>query len=154
MSKISFSSFLKLCELNSGEKYVEEVLYTIRNSECLFHPGIIMPNEHIASLYKFRLENAKESNRLSKDALNDYENTVSALLSTKSTDLALATLYSDEYGFVVFYEPLSKKILGVLKSKNNSTLHAMEEHNTDTINQGLSSGFQKYSKGEFVKDWR
>jgi hypothetical protein len=154
MSKISFTGFLKLCELNSGEKYVEEILYTIRNSECLFHPGVIMPNDHIASLYKFRLENAKESNRLSKDALNDYENTVSALLTTQSKDLALATLYNDEYGYIVFYEPVTKKILGVLKSKNPSTLQDMEEHNTATIDQGLSSGFQKYSKGELVKEWR
>lgn len=154
MRVISFEDLIDLCELNLGEKYVKDLVITMRSNDCLFHPGATMPNAHVASLYKLRLENAKENNMLGQELLEDYESIVSALLNIKSTDLALTILYSEEHLFTVFYEPVSKKILGVLKTKNNLSLKIMEEQQTYTVDKGLSSGFQKYSKGQFIRDWK
>jgi hypothetical protein len=115
----------------------------MENSDCLFYSGIVMPNQHIASIYKTRLEIARQDNKLSKDSIEDFEKAVSNLHSSESSQLALAAVYGEREGFLIFYEPERKIILGVLKS--------IEDDNNSLTEYGHSSGLQKYSKGVLVE---
>lgn len=54
----------------------------------------------------------------------------------------------------IFYEPAPPNILGVLKAKSSTNLQSQEERNTDTVIRGFSSGEQKYSNGELMKEWK
>lgn len=121
MNKISFKAFTELCRINLDRKYVPEIYEIITNSDCYFHSGIVMPQDHIASLYKLRLEIAKDRGKFDDDYINDYEKTVSNLQHSLSKELAITWLDTDNNGsYLIFYEPDHLKILGVLKAKSTS----------------------------------
>lgn len=151
MKNISFTDFGQLCENSRDRKYITEIIEVIQNSVCLFHPGVVLPNKRIADLYQFRFEIAKERNKESPERLNDFKNTVAQLQKTESEFLATAILQSEIHFFFIFYEPETKIILGVLKS--DSLLIDTESNIQDQLQKGLTVGFQKYFKGELIKDW-
>lgn len=152
MSKLSFTALKELCDHNLDKRHIQEINETIK-SECLFHPGIVMSAIDFANLYKTRFELAKNKG-LNKDYLNDFELVVSQLLNSQSAELALVTLYNDQFGFIVFYEPLTQTVLGVLKSQNQLGLRGIEKHNDEKVRQGISSGFQKYFQAELIQEWK
>ena len=118
MDKLSFKAFNELCRHNLDKKYVQELFEIITNSECYFHSGIVMPQDHIASLYKLRFEIAKETGKKDDDYLNDFERAVSNLQDSKSKELGITWLDTDNNGsYLIFYEPDHLNILGVLKTK-------------------------------------
>ena len=145
MRGISFIELQELCELNLDKQHVSCAFGTINNSDCLFFSGIIMPQKHIASLYKLRFENAKERSLLDQEYLSDYEKTVANLNTSRSENLGLAGVYSIKNDFLIFFEPDTKKILGILKSKPND--HTLEM----VANPNKVSSFGKYSKGILVE---
>jgi hypothetical protein len=153
MDKPTFIKLNELVESNLEKKHVQEIFEIIKNADCLFFPGIIMPQDHIASLYKLRLKIAKESNKLQNDYIDDFERTVSNLQDSKSKDSGITWLIAENSGYLIFYEPVEKNILGVLKIGRPSTLQSIENTN-QMVNQEYSSGFLKYSKGELVKEWK
>lgn len=149
MDKLSFETFKELCQLNLDKKYCHEIFEIITNSDCYFQPGIVMPQDHIASLYKLRLEIAKDHGKFDDNYINDYEITVSNLQDSKSKELGITWLDTDDKGsYLVFYEPDHLNILGVLKLKGSSTLQSLENNNGS---KKVVSGYQKFSKGELVK---
>lgn len=153
MDKLSFKAFNELCQLNLDKKYVQELSEIITNSDCYFEPGIVMPQDHIASLYKLRLKIAKDHGKFDDDYINNYEITVSNLQDSKSKELGITWLDTDNDGsYLIFYEPDHLNILGILKAKNVRSEQSTEKGNTDVVNKGHSSGCQKYSKGELVID--
>ena len=153
MKKLSFQDFKELCKLNMNKRHIVECMDTIKNADCLFHSGIVMPKDQISSLYNLRLQIAKEKNSLSEDYIRDFEDCVSQLKLSTSKELAITTLYGESEAFIIFYEPETKIILGVLKPINSMGLKKMEENNTETITKGYSSSFEKYSRGVFIKNW-
>lgn len=147
MDKLTFETFKELCQLNLAKKYVQELFEIITNSDCYFHSGIVMPQDHIASLYKLRLEIAKDYGEFDDDYINDYEITVSNLQNSQSKESGITWLNTDDNGsYLIFYEPDHLTILGVLKAKR--TLG--EGDNSKPKTKGDSPGSQKYSKGEPV----
>ena len=78
-----------------------------------------MSQDHIASLYKLRLEIAKDHGKFDDGYINDYEITVSNLQDSKSKELGITWLDTDNNGsYLIFYEPDHLNILGILKAKN------------------------------------
>jgi hypothetical protein len=152
MKELSFKLLQQLCESNVDKRHVRECLEAIKNSEGLFFPGIVMPNDHIASLYELRLGIAKERSSFGKDYIRDFEYTVANLQASSSEQLALAGLYARESNFLIFYEPDTKTILGVLKTTNIRDLNTKEQSTEEIINKYASPGLQKYCKGELVKE--
>jgi hypothetical protein len=147
MKKLAFKTFNKLCQLNLDKKYVQEIFEIITNADCYFQSGIIMPQDHIASLYKLRLNIAKDHGKFDEVYINDYEITVANLQDSKSNELGITWLKTDDNGsFLIFYEPDHLKILGVLKVKSSSSEQSTEKD----ISIQHSPGLQKYSKGELV----
>ena len=154
MDKLSFKPFNELCQLNLDKKYVQEIFEIITNSDCYFQSGIVMAQDHIASLYKLRLQIAKDRGKFDGDYINDYEITVSNLQDSQSKELGITWLDTDDNGsYLIFYEPEQLKILGVLKAKKSSGEKTAEATDSDLINKGHSLGRQKYSKGELAKPW-
>lgn len=156
MDKLQFKVFNELCQLNLDKKYVQELIEIITNSDCYFHSGIVMPQDHIASLYKLRFEIAKETGKKDEDYLNDFEKTVSNLQDSKSKELGITSLDTDHNGsYLIFYEPDHLNILGVLKrtTKSTSNEQSTEEDNSNAIIKWHSPGRQKYSKGKLVEEW-
>jgi hypothetical protein len=155
MDKLSFKAFNELCQLNLDKKYVQELIEIITNSDCYFHSGIVMSQDHIASLYKLRFEIARETGKNDADYLKDFESTVSNLQDSKSKELGITWLDTSHNGsYLIFYEPDHLNVLGVLKFKAKSTSNeqSTEEDNSNEINKGHSSGCQKYSKGVLVDE--
>lgn len=152
MEELSFKAFNELCQLNLKKKYVQELFEIITYSDCYFQSGIVMPQDHIASLYKFRYEIAKESGKKDNDYLNDFEKTVSNLQDSKSKELGITWLDTDNDGsYLIFYEPEHLNILGVLKAKSIMNQQSNEKDNSAAVNNRYSTGYQKYSKGKLVK---
>ncbi|KAA2240320.1 hypothetical protein F0L74_29610 [Chitinophaga agrisoli] len=151
--RLSFPLFNRLCERNTGNKYVSECIHCIRSEDCLYFPGLIMPYDHIFSLYSTRLKIAKDK-VTDADFISDFERTVDSMKEIKSNDLGLVSLHTESYTYVVFYEPDNEIILGILRSKNNEGLRDLETLQTEQIAQGLTSSMLKYSKGVFVRDWK
>lgn len=155
MDKLSFKAFNKLCEGNLDKKYVQEIFEIITKSDCYFHSGIVMPQDHIASLYNLRLQIAKDHGKFDEEYINDYEITVANLQDSKSTELGITWLGTDDNGsYLIFYDPDHLEILGILKAKNISSEQTNESGSTtDAINTAHSAGRQKYSKGELINPW-
>ena len=152
MDKLSFQVFIELCQLNLDKKYVQELFGITTNSDCYFHSGIVMPQDHIASLYKLRLKIAKDHGKFDDDYINDYEITVSNLQDSNSNELGITWLDTDDdVSYWIFYEPDHLNILGILKTKTASNEQSTERDNSNAINKVHSPGCQKYSKGELVK---
>jgi len=155
MDKLSFKAFNELCRYNLDKKYVQELFEIITNSDCYFHSGIVMPQDHIASLYKLRLEIAKDHGKFDDDYIKDYEITVSNLQNSKSKELGITWLDTDDNGnYLIFYEPDHLNILGVLNLKSAPDQQSTEIDTSDNLNKGHSSGCQKYSKGKLVIEWK
>lgn len=129
MAKLTLEELQEMCKRNLNERHVREVLEIISKSEFRFHPGIVQPQDSLASLYKLRLEILKGKGTTDIDFLDDYERTVSKLQMSKSNSLAITSLLLKDLGFVIFYEPETKTILEVIKGKTNSEV-SMEAHET------------------------
>lgn len=153
MYNFSFRTLENLCIKNIGSNYVHECLDIQKNSDCIFHSGIIGTKDHIATLYNLRFEIAKELNSFTDNYLRDFENCVFNLKNSTSKDLGITILYSEYNCFIIFYEPYTETILGVLKGDNPEGLKKIEINNLATISKGYSSGIQKYSKGQLVETW-
>lgn len=154
MDKLTFQHLNSICELNIEKKHVSKCLQLLQHEDCIFDSGIIMPQDHIASLYEFRFNNAKESGRLESEFLLDYKNCVDQLNLSTSDFLGITSVYGENIVFMIFYEPHNKMILGVLMSKTSESIESIEEHASEIVGKGLSSGNEKYSKGIFVRDWK
>lgn len=154
MEKLTFQQLNDICHANADKKYVADCLQIVKHQSCIFETGIIMPHQYIASLYSLRFENAKKSGKLSRDYLMDYEICVDQLNKSNSEFLGITSVYSDNFSFLIFYEPYNKIILGVLRSNNTSGLKGVEENATETVNRGFSSNAEKYIKGVFTRDWK
>ncbi|MEO6233350.1 MAG: hypothetical protein ABJB11_08235 [Ferruginibacter sp.] len=154
MDKLTFQQLNFLCDLNVDKKYVKDCIQILKHQDCIFETGIIMPHDHIASLYNARFNNAKEGGKLTIDNLTDYENCVDRVNKSKSKFLGITSVFSDQNSFLIFYEPDNKIILGVLKSKNSSDIKDIEESATDSKKLGYSSSTEKYSKGIFIRNWK
>jgi hypothetical protein len=125
MEKLTLNELCDLCKLNLDKRHVQDVLETITTEEFRFQPGIVLPQEHIASLYKLRFKIAKETATFDVDYLADYENLVSNLQNSISPTLGITDILIKGGGYLIFYEPNSKIILGVL---NGSELMETEQN--------------------------
>jgi hypothetical protein len=119
MGKLTFEIFNELCRLNSDKKYVQEIYEIMAKSGFYFHSGIVMPQDHIASLYKLRLQIAKDRGKFDDAYSKDYEKTVSNLQESNSNELGITWLNTDHDGsYMIFYDPDKLNILGILKGKS------------------------------------
>lgn len=119
MGKLTFEIFNELCRLNSDKKYVQEIYEIMAKSDFYFHSGIVMPQDHIASLYKLRLQIAKDRGKFDDAYIKDYEKTVSNLQESNSNELGITWLNTDHDGsYMIFYDPDKLNILGILKGKS------------------------------------
>ena len=154
MDKLTFQQLNYLCDVNIEEKFVKDCIQILKHDDCLFHSGIVMLRNKIASLYELRFRIAKEGNNSSEAYLADFDQCVPNLNEFKSNVIGITTITGNKDSFLIFYEPETKKILGILKSENPSGIKATEENATDIVNRGYSSGKEKYSKGVFVRNWK
>ena len=121
MNKLTLETLIEICQLNKDKKHVQELCEITKVSECYFEPGIVMPQDHIASLYKLRLDIAKEHRKFDNDYLDDFERTVLNLQNSKSKDLGIAWVNTENDGsYLIFYEPEFFNILGILKRRQDS----------------------------------
>jgi hypothetical protein len=154
MDNLTFQEFNILCNLNIHKKHVIDCLQILNNEDCIFHSGIIMSKDHISSLYSLRFGIAQQSGKLSDEYLNDFKYCVANLDSSKSELLGLTFFFSDKGSYLVFYEPDTKVILGILKSESSRNIKSIEENTADAISKGHSSSAEKYSKGRIIKNWK
>jgi len=151
---LSFIQFKQLCEQNSQAKYVSECVFTMENEDCLFHPGAVMPHDHMLRVYKVRLSIAMENGLHVPTYISDFKQIIENIEGLQSDFIGVLHLSSENFSFIIFYEPDRQKILGILKPANKGSLAEEEDYNTEIINRGMSSGTEKYSKGKFVRDWK
>ena len=119
--KLSFKQFNQLCDQNSEAKYVNECIDIIKNKECLFHPGISSPYDRALSLYELRLSIAKDGNRHDVNYLADFEALVENIRNKKSDYIGITSISGNDFSYLVFYEPNSQLILGILRGVSSMT---------------------------------
>lgn len=127
MNKLTFQQLNILCDLNIDRKHVEECIQVLKNEDCIFESGIVMPRNHISSIYNLRFSIAKESGNFSKDFLADYQECIIQLDKSKAGFLGITSIHGDNKSFLIFYEPDAKKILGILKLKSEFNIKNLEE---------------------------
>ena len=154
MEKLTFNELKSLCVINVDKKYVDECLQVLKNEDCIFESGIIMPRDSISNLYTLRFDIAKQSGKLSNDYLKDIESCVDQLSKSKSDLVGLTFVHNDSNSFLIFYEPDTETIIGILKSQSSLDIQSLEENATETVDRGFSSNAEKYSKGTFIRDWK
>jgi hypothetical protein len=153
MAELSLNDFTELCKLNLDKKHVAELYQIITHADCYFHPGIIKAQDHIASLYKFRLGMMRDAGKMDPNYVTDFERTVLNLQESKSKQLGITSLYSDDnFVFVIFYEPEHLTILGVLKGKGVGSHLLNGEGQSFLMTNNSSKRHQKYSKGKPADD--
>lgn len=78
-----------------------------------------MPQNQIASLYKLRLEIAKDHGKFDDACIKYNEIIVSNLQQSNLNELGITWLNTDHDGsYLIFYEPDTLNILGILKAKS------------------------------------
>ena len=154
MNNPTFQRFLEMCELEATKKYISELLSIIKNSDCIYNSGIIMPRDHILNIYKVRLEIAKESKRLSVEEILDFSNCVKNIEETDSENIGIVNLTAENNLYMIFYEPSQKKIVGIIRFNQIDAMKNSEIYNDDTIEKGYSSKSEKYSKQNLIKSWK
>ena len=154
MGKLSFQKLIELCEFNIEKKYVADCMDILKNHNCIFEPGIIEEHSHLSSLYKLRLKIAKKEWQPGSNFIEDFERCISSLQISESTDIGITSLYGDYLSFLIFYEPITNIILGILKTEALETISNIEQNKIDIKLKGYSSTAEKYSKGKFVGDWK
>ena len=115
MEKLSFLDFTRLCELNVQKKYVSECLNYIKNEDCLYRTGIVMPYDRTLSLYQLRLKIAKDSDKADPNYILDFEGIVQNMEQVRSESVGITTLFANEFSYCIFYEPKGLLILGILR---------------------------------------
>jgi hypothetical protein len=75
-SNLTKDDFKRLCKLNYTNKYAEECLRFVDDPKSKFLLGIIKDRAHMASLYRFRYNNAKSASKLDVDVLKEYSDAV------------------------------------------------------------------------------
>jgi hypothetical protein len=150
--KLSFKQLNQLCNQNLEAKYVNECIDIIRDTECLFHPGISSTYDRALSLYELRLKIAKDGNRQDISYLADFEVLVENIRNKKSDYIGITSIYGNGFSYLIFYEPNSQLILGILRAVSSMT--DAENLATEHVASGLTSGMEKYSKGLFIRNWR
>ena len=152
MEKLIFQQLNFLCDSNVSEKYMLEILQILKNEDCIFIKGIIESRSHIASLYSLRYDMAKKENKkLTSEQLKDYENCVIKLKNSNANFAGITSVHSNLNSFLIFFEPDSKTIFGVLKSKSSTGIENLEDQEAENVKKGFSSNLEKYSKGCFVR---
>ena len=154
MNKPNIEDFLEICKLNIVEKYVSEIEHIIIESDCIYSSGINMPIQHILNIYTLRLKIAEENDKLSKDEIIDFKNCVKKIAKSNSEYIGIINLISEDYLYMVFYEPNDrKKIVGIIKFTNNDSIKTIEMQNDETKEKGYSLSYKKYSTGKLIKEW-
>jgi hypothetical protein len=151
---LSFIHFKELCEQNSQAKYVSDCLFTMNNLDCLFNPGAVIPHDDMLRIYKIRLAIAIDNGRHGSAYISDFKQILENTERSQSDFVGILHLSSEDFSYIIFYDPHRQKILGILKTTEKGSLIDEENYNTEMINNGLSSGTEKYSKGKFVRNWK
>jgi hypothetical protein len=151
---LTFKQLNYICDANVDVKYVKDCVQLLKYEDCIFHSGVIMERDRIASLYGLRFTIAEESKTLSEIYLTDFGNCVRNLNESKSDVVGITWINGDNKSFFIFYEPITKVILGILKSEYPPGIKATEDYATGVVNSGYAAGSEKYSKGKFVRNWK
>jgi hypothetical protein len=153
MNKPTFEEFIEICKLNANEKYISELLKIVKELDCIYTSGIIMPYNHILDIYTLRLKIAEENKHLSENEILDFKYCVNNISKSNSENIGILNLRTEHNFFMIFYEPNPKIIFGIIKFTETETLKNIEDYNDEIMQKGYSSSAQKYSKGKLIKEW-
>lgn len=131
-----------MCNLNLQERYVNECLLKTENEECIFFSGVVLPQHYAASLSDLRLDSVRHIRTLEDWQIDDIAHCVEERKSTEAT-IGIADIFFDTVRYTFFYEPASKKVLGIYKYFGESLKH---EEKTDYKS--------KYFKRTFFGNWK
>lgn len=147
MNKVLLFETLDLiCQLNIDKDYVADCLKIMRKEKCFFFDGVVMTQDHTASLYRLRLRIKKDDKNSDQQLIADYEKAVVNVENSDSKYIGLTSIIGEVDGFTIFYEPFAKKILGILKMKSSDVFQNLEKKSKEKDIYGLG-GFEFYNKG-------
>ena len=154
MDSLSFQDFESLCLKNKQVKHVQEISQYILNSECIYSPGSLMPRKHMIEVYSDRLKMAKEKIVESSYDLIEFDQLVSNITNSKSNEIGFTMFHTNDFSSLVFYEPDTNLVLGILRATKNNNLSFIEGNYEDQKQMDISLFSTKYLKRNIVKEWR
>ncbi|GAA4731072.1 hypothetical protein [Flavisolibacter ginsenosidimutans] len=152
MNKVlTFETLDTICQLNIDKDYVADCLKIMREEKCFFFDGVVLPQEHTASLYRLRLEIKKDNKNPNHQLITDWEKAVVNIENSKSRNIGLTSIIGEVDNFLIFYEPFTRKILGVSKTKSSDVFQNLEKKFKEKDIYGLG-GFELYNKAIPTKE--
>ena len=105
-------------------------------------------------VYSDRLKMAKEKIVESSYDLVEFDQLVSNMTNSKSDEIGFTMFHTDNFSSLVFYEPDTNLVLGILRASKNNNLRLIEANYEGQIQMGIHLYSTKYLKGNIVKEWR
>lgn len=150
MEYLTFEQLVYMCEQNKHKQHVALCLDLLTNQTCIFIDGIREAKGHIADLYRFRYEMVMEQASVTTTYLTDFENCVKQLEQSTSPLLGITDIIGDSHSYLIFYEPDTNDILGVLVYASVEGIAQHEAYVNDVVAKGYSCSGEKYEKGILI----
>lgn len=149
--EIQLTDLIKLLQVKST--IALECLHSIQNETILFNAGIKKDKVELTSLYKLRLEIAKDNSKFQIDEIASWETAITILEASKSVALFLSRITSERKTYFIFSDTTTKELEAIYFLNNSSSIEEQERNYDQIIEKGYSVSTIKYDKGEEIRCW-
>ncbi|WP_445710935.1 hypothetical protein [Flavobacterium sp.] len=149
--EIQLTDLIKLLQVKSTIAF--ECLHSIQNETILFNAGIKKDKVELTSLYKLRLEIAKDNSKFQIDEIASWETAITILEVSKSVALFLSRITSERKTYFIFSDTTTKELKAIYFLNNSSSIEEQERNYDQIIEKGYSVSTIKYDKGEEIRCW-
>ena len=151
--KIQLNDLIKSLQDKANSTFAKECLYCIQNDTILFNAGIKKDKTELTSLYKLRLEIAKDNSKFQIDEIASWETAITILEHSKSVALFLSMVMSERKTYFIFSDVTTKIVEAIYFLQNATSIEEQEKNNDQIIEKGYSVSTIKYIQGEEVRRW-
>jgi hypothetical protein len=131
---------------------------SISNHTILFQPGFESERSHLYDVYKTRLHFAQNvrKDKFNEEDLKYWERALGAIENKDDKTLVLSGITDDEYAYLIFLVKDLSKVITIIRLTNVKSFAESERYYDDLIQSKHEATVStvKFSKGEFVKDWK
>ncbi|CAM4085164.1 MULTISPECIES: hypothetical protein [Flavobacterium] len=149
--EIQLTDLNKLLQVKST--IAMECLHSIQNETILFNAGIKKDKVELTSLYKLRLDIAKDNSKFQKNEIASWETAITILEASKSVALFLSRITSERKTYFIFSDTTTKKLEAIYFLNNSNSIEEQERNYDQIIEKGYSVSTIKYDKGEEIRCW-
>ena len=149
--EIQLTDLIKLLQVKST--IAIECLHSIQNETILFNAGIKKDKVELTSLYKLRLDIAKDNSKFQIDEIASWETAITILEASKSVALFLSRITSERKTYFIFSDTTTKELEAIYFLNNSNSIEEQERNYDQIIEKGYSVSTIKYDKGEEIRCW-